>query len=109
MQLLNAVFHRVLATPLVEIDYSPDHYLHQHCETLLHYLDQMARPISDPQPGDVVVYRFGRAYSHAGIVLDWPNIIHAYRPEGVVVMGHGLGGALADRERLFYRWNGFED
>lgn len=31
-----------------------------------------------PLPGDVVVWRFGRCFSHGCIVVDWPRIIHAY-------------------------------
>lgn len=29
-------------------------------------------------PGDVVVWRFGRCFSHGGVVTEWPRLIHAY-------------------------------
>jgi len=31
-----------------------------------------------PLSGDIVLWRFGRSFSHAAIVIDWPKIVHAY-------------------------------
>lgn len=107
VQLVNAVYHDVLGTPLLEVDYSPDQYLHHGHEALLECLDRFARPVAEALPGDVVAYRFGRAMSHAGIVVAWPQIIHASRPERMVTYGDGQGGFLAERERMVYRWTGF--
>lgn len=106
-QLVNAVYHAALGTPLVEVEYSPDQYLHHGREALLECLDTFARPVPAAQPGDVVVYRFGRAMSHAGIIVDWPQIIHASRPDRMVLLADGEGGHLTGRPRMYYRWNGF--
>ncbi|QBQ98166.1 NlpC/P60 family protein [Paraburkholderia pallida] len=106
-QFVNAVYHTVLGTDLIEIDYPPDHFLHRSEEQLVTQLERQANCVPLALPGDVVVYRFGRAMSHAGLVVDWPRIIHAYRLEGGVVFGNGTGGNLAERERQFYRWKGF--
>lgn len=108
-QLVNAVYHAVVGTALSEVDYSIDHFIHREGGALLPELEAIASIVPSARPGDIVVYRFGRAMSHAGIVTAWPDIIHAYRVEGRVVLGDGDGGRLAGRERCFYRWIGFED
>ena len=48
-----------------------------------------------PQPADFVVFKFGRAFSHGAIVVNWPAIIHSYIPRGVM-----LGDALHDGELI---------
>ncbi|WP_321914822.1 C40 family peptidase [Paraburkholderia sp. J11-2] len=109
VQFVNCVYHEALGTPLVDVDYTPDQYLHHGQEVLLEYLSRLSRPVHAALPGDVVVYRFGRAMSHAGIVVRWPEIIHASRPDAAVVLADGEGGYLADRERGVYRWTGFRE
>ena len=58
-----------------------------------------------PQPADLVLYRFGRCYSHTAIVIAWPRVIHAVRQYGQVMQDDGeqYGGA---RPRLFYEFKG---
>lgn len=52
-------------------------------------------PESEVKPGDVVAYKLGLAFAHAGIVIEWPNyIIHA-------VARHGVVGADGKREPIF--------
>lgn len=34
-------------------------------------------PMDHPDSGDIVLFKFGRGYSHGGIVVSWPEIIHA--------------------------------
>lgn len=109
VQLINVVYHDVLRTPLIDVEYSSDQYLHHGGEILLQCLAQFARPVTQALPGDVVVYRFGRAMSHAGIAVLWPQIIHASRPDRIVVLADGMGGNLTGRERAYYRWTGFEE
>jgi len=36
------------------------------------------------QPADIVVWRFGKSFSHGGIVTEWPFVIHAYASFGFV-------------------------
>jgi len=38
----------------------------------------------EPLPGDILLYHFGRAPSHAAIVIDYPMVIHSYVQVGVV-------------------------
>jgi hypothetical protein len=48
------------------------------------------------------MFSFGRTDSHGAIVAEWPQIIHAYRPERGVVLTT-VTGDLAARFAGFYR------
>ena len=89
---------------LLPLDYRPPHYsvqwhLHRSEELYLREVEKFCIAIAGPpQPGDFVVFRFGRAYSHGAIVLNWPQIIHSYIPHGVVLSNPLRDGDLAGRE-----------
>lgn len=59
--------------------YSPDFMKHrnaeQYLEGLLKYTHEIECP---PQPGDIVLWKFGRCFSHSAIVVNWPVVIHAF-------------------------------
>ncbi|MGN6965964.1 NlpC/P60 family protein, partial [Neisseria sp. P0016.S002] len=38
-----------------------------------------------PQPGDVVVWKFGRTFSHGAVYVGDNKIIHSYIGRGVVL------------------------
>lgn len=60
------------------------------------------------QPGDIVMYRLGRAFSHAAIICDWTReVIHAVSGQGVIA-SHGCAGRLAGHQRLFFRMKGIK-
>ncbi len=80
--------------------YPPDWHLHRDEERYLGWIRRYAGRIETPLPGDVALWRFGRTVSHAGIVVEWPTIIHAYRGEGVV-LEDAARGRLAKPGRLF--------
>jgi len=82
--------------------YPPDWHLHRSEEKYLGWIKQYADQVDAPLPGDVVLYKFGRTVSHAGIVIDWPMIIHAYRGQGCV-MSEGDRGELGPRIAGFWR------
>ncbi len=82
--------------------YPPDWHLHRSEERYLGWIEQYADPVNEPAPGDVALYRFGRTVSHAGIVIDWPMIIHAWRGQGCV-MSEGDRGELGGRLAGFWR------
>jgi cell wall-associated NlpC family hydrolase len=58
--------------------YSPQWHLNRGAESYLEQVIKRAREIDTPLPGDVVVFRYGRTFSHGGVVTQWPNIVHAY-------------------------------
>ena len=88
-----------LIPPIDPRPYPIDHMLHSGQERFLGWLQQFAQPVSyvDPQPGDVLVYRVGRCFSHGAIVTEWPFIIHAFRDERAVVITRFDVGRLADK------------
>ena len=64
--------------------YSPQFNLHRSTETYLQGLLGFGREIEEPLPADIVIWKFGRVYSHAAIVIEWPRIIHAHLNLGVI-------------------------
>lgn len=41
----------------------------------------------EPRPGDTGIWRFGRTYSHGGIVVEGGLVVHAYLERGVIASG----------------------
>lgn len=58
--------------------YSHQWHLHHSDELYLNGLLKYAHEIEKPLPGDIVIWKFGRCFSHGAIVVNWPTIIHAY-------------------------------
>ena len=79
-----ALFPTLGIVPPQPPDYVQQWHLHRSEERYLGYVQQLgAVPVEAPQPGDFVLFRIGRVYSHGGIVVAWPWIIHAVNPSGV--------------------------
>ena len=61
------------------IEYYPmDWHLHRDDERYLRMVEQYCREIPEEQtqPGDVVMYHFGRAWAHGGIIVEVKNPFH---------------------------------
>jgi cell wall-associated NlpC family hydrolase len=87
-QLLIGVFENAGVIPAGSCDpgqYSPEWHLHRSEEMYLGWVEKYCKPVDVAQPGDIAVFQFGRCVSHAGIVIDWPRIIHAYIGRGVII------------------------
>ena len=67
--------------------YPLDWALHRGEEMYLGFVEKYAHRVETPRAGDVVLYKFGRCVSHAGIIIDDKTIIHALNPLGVVYGG----------------------
>lgn len=88
-----AVFESTGLVPPQDLgDYSPQWHLHRNEELYLQALERAgARRLPDgvlPQPADLVVWRFGRTYSHGSIVVSGgpdPEVVHAYIGRGVIL------------------------
>lgn len=84
------VFANAGLTPHIDIPHYPrDWHLHQEAELYLDGLREWCRDVAPPperapEPGDIVMWKFGKCFSHGAIVVAWPIIIHAYcgRPFG---------------------------
>lgn len=80
LTLLAEVFAEAGLVEKVEIPYYPhDWHLHKTAERYMQGLLKYAKEIPDnPQPGDIVLWKFGHCFSHGAIVVEWPLVIHAY-------------------------------
>jgi cell wall-associated NlpC family hydrolase len=69
----------------IDMTYSLQIAQHLPDKTYLNIIESFMHEISEDegQPGDVVVYKLGLAFAHAGIVVEWPTIIHAISHGGV--------------------------
>jgi cell wall-associated NlpC family hydrolase len=109
VNLVAAVYETAGVTGHVEIaPYSAQIMLHSADEMVVGYLLRYGREIEEAQArmGDVVLYRVGRSFSHAAIIVEWPSrIIHAHALSGRVVEMDGRVADLARRPvRFFCPW-----
>lgn len=106
--LLAAVYCNVGLIPYFDPrPYPIDWHLHRSAERYLGWVEQFAHRIDGPPlPGDVVLYKYGRCFSHGAIVLGWPLIIHSAMGEGCVVADVTNLPKLQDRESIFYSFWG---
>ena len=67
--------------------YSNEWHLHHSTEWFLKVVEKYCNKISmvDIQPGDFLLYRFGRCVSHGGIYVGDNHIIHSLVGQGVVM------------------------
>ncbi|KHN68719.1 hypothetical protein AV645_07020 [Acinetobacter calcoaceticus] len=83
--------------------YPPDWHLHQMEQRYLELILGVCDPVEgSPQPGDIVLYNFGKCISHGAIVIEWPQVIHSYLHQGVIIQD-GTKGSLARRIAGFFR------
>ena len=84
--LLICVYHKAIPSIIPWIDprpYAMDWHLHQSEEKYLGWIKKYCKQVSNPQPGDIALFRFGRCVSHGAIVKEWPLVIHAIMPRAV--------------------------
>lgn len=106
---LIGVYAAVGLVPAVKLPYYPrDWYMHRDEPKFLQALREYADPVSEPLPGDVAMFNFGRHAAHGAIVIDGPSIVHAYLKDGMVVRSDASKGELVDRLAGWYRIRGLE-
>jgi cell wall-associated NlpC family hydrolase len=96
-----------LCAPFDPRPYPVDWHLHRSEERYLGFIFDRGAEVVQPLPGDVMVFRYGRCYSHGGIVTAAAplRIVHAYHQAGMVIEDEVLRNAvLADpaRKPLFF-------
>jgi len=90
--------------------YSRTWFLHQDEPIFLKQLLARGHEIfGEPQPADIILWRIGRQFAHAGIVTEWPYVIHAFAEEGIVTEANvDLPGVMTDAKkhprRFFSAW-----
>jgi hypothetical protein len=67
--------------------YTRDWFLHRNEERYLGFLLERSREVRAPGLGDIILFRMGRCFAHAGIIsrVDPLSIIHAFAPTRCVV------------------------
>jgi cell wall-associated NlpC family hydrolase len=90
-----------LVAPFDPRPYTRDWMLHRDDERYLGFLTERAHLIDRvlAQPGDTILFRFGRCFSHGGIITDTAplTIVHAFRSVGAVTEETVERGELAPR------------
>ena len=99
-----------LCPPFDPRPYPVDWHLHRSDERYLGFIFDRSAEAVEPLPGDVMVFRYGRCYSHGGIVTAAKplRIVHAYFQARMVIEDEVLRNAvLADparKPRFFSVW-----
>jgi len=99
-----------LCVPFDPRPYASDWMLHRSEEKYLGFIFDRTAEVSAPGLGDVMVFKFGRCYSHGGIVTSLKplRIVHAFAPAGTVIEGDvAINQALnnpARNPRFFSYW-----
>lgn len=103
-QLLVACYCDTGIVPHPMIDhYPPDWHLHRDRPRFMEHLLRYCLPVNTPEPGDVVMFQYGRHAAHGGIHIGAGTLIHAWRDEGRVVLSDITRGPLAERLAGVYR------
>jgi len=76
-----------LCAPFDPRPYADDWYLHRSEERYLGFIFDRAKEVLNPLPGDVMVFRYGRCFSHGGVVTAASplTIVHAFQPAMAVL------------------------
>lgn len=84
--LLCEVYEAAGLTDHIELDYYPhDWHLHRDEEKYLNNLLKYTHEVEKPDVGDIILYKFGRCFSHGAIYLGNNEIIHSYLGIGVFI------------------------
>ena len=84
-----AVYEAAGVISHVEPEYPHDWHLHRNAEVYLDWaekLDATEIPVEAARPGDFIIWKFGRTFSHGAIFVDPPLIIHASAPAQMVTL-----------------------
>jgi len=101
-QILIEVYSAVGLADKPDVGYYPsDWMLHRSEERYLGWLEKYCVEVDAPLRGDIAMFKFGRCFSHSGIIVDYPRFIHAQREDGCCY-ADADNGDLASREVRFY-------
>ena len=80
MLLTAAAINSKLLEPFDPRPYEPRWHMHHADEQFLGWVGEKLGGIEVPEPrfGDVIVWHFGRCFSHGGIIINTEEVVHAY-------------------------------
>ena len=106
--LLMMVYAEAALIPRLKLPYySAQWHLHRGEERYLGLVTQYAVEIPGPPlPGDVVLWKFGRCFSHGAIVTEWPFVVHAYLNGHCTLEDISTALWLRDRPMKFFSYWG---
>ena len=86
-QSLCAIYEAAGVTaPIDPGTYSTAWHLHRNEELYVQWLERVgAVRTEQPQAGDVALFRFGRTFSHGGVLVDRHTVLHAYVHQAVIL------------------------
>jgi cell wall-associated NlpC family hydrolase len=78
-------------------EYSPQWFMHRQEELYLEYAHKLgAADTEELLPGNFLIFKIGRTFSHGAIIVNWPHVIHSMAPRGVILSD-------AERESVLIR------
>ena len=90
--------------------YSNEWHLHHGEEKMLEYFRKYCSPVEDLQPGDFLLYQYGRCISHAAVYIGNDTVCHSLLGHGVILSSINdvmfLDAKGRSRLRGIYRYNG---
>ena len=99
------VYENAGLVPHVDIaPYCSQAHLHRTAGLYLQTIKKYGKETSDPNPGDIAMYWFGRDFSHGAIIIDpgWPTIIHGDMLAGMILLARGdQANLLEAKQRIF--------
>lgn len=86
-QSLCAIYEAAGVTaPIDPGTYSTAWHLHRGEEMYIEWLERAgAVRTTQPRAGDVALFRFGRTFSHGGVLVDSRTVLHAYVHQAVIL------------------------
>jgi cell wall-associated NlpC family hydrolase len=108
-----------LVEPFEPEPYPPDWHKHRDEERFAAKIEEYAKRVGASEqsiaergpdfrvlPGDILLWKMGRTFSHGAIVSLWPNIIHASLAAGMCLEESCMGGDLEKRPMRVYSYWG---
>lgn len=84
--------------------YCADWWLHKSEERYMAWMDQIAVeiPEDEAKPGDIILFKFGRCFSHSGIISRPGYVVHAFAKLQLCIETELKFGIFHNRPTKFY-------
>lgn len=101
--LICKVFENVGATPEVDPGfYSSQFGLHRDEEQFISWVEKYGKEVEGPVEGGIVLFKYGRCFSHGGIIVEGGFFVHAVMKTAMVIKSQLSEPEYAERQMKFY-------